>query len=36
LRRKLELTTNFTERQIQQKLQRSIYKHVMCKATSPF
>ena len=31
LRRKLEQTTNFTERQIQQKVQRSIYKYVMCK-----
>lgn len=29
LRRKLEMTRNFTESQIQLKIQRSIYKHVM-------
>ena len=31
LRRKLEDARLYTEQQIQQKIQRSIYKHVMCK-----
>ena len=31
MRRKLEDSRLYTEPQIQQKIQRSIYKHVMCK-----